>query len=130
MAPAHSFDLHTLRALKSSGFVAISDGVGFYPYALEDIKLIPQLLGRPFPFPFGVVTICIHINLIDEQKINTLVAFVEKHRQQFVNFHDVCEEPLVNSWQNAWLRSATNHVMNFLRAMRSRQLQEYPTNTA
>lgn len=130
MAPAHSFDLNTLRALKSTGFDAVSDGVGFHPYAMEGIKLIPQLLGRPFPFPFGVVTICIHINLIDEQKLQTLMQFVEKHRQQFVNFHDVCNEPLVNSWQSAWLRSATNWLLTFLRSIRSRQLQEYPTDTA
>lgn len=45
MAPSHSFDRNTLNALKKLGFKAITDGYGLYPYNIEGVILVPQLLG-------------------------------------------------------------------------------------
>lgn len=67
MAPSHSFDRNTLKALRHLGFQAITDGYGLYPYSIEDIILVPQLLGKPIKLlPFGIQTICLHTNSIND----------------------------------------------------------------
>lgn len=119
MAPGHSFDLNTLRALKSEGFEAITDGVGFHPYMLEGLKLIPQLLGRPFAFPYGLVTICIHVNSFDDKKTQALMQFVARHRHRFVRFHDAAREPLTNHPLASWLRLLTGGFLKCLRISRA-----------
>ncbi len=91
MAPSHSFDLNTLKALKALGFKAITDGYGFYPYQLvEGITLVPQLVGKPIPLiPFGVQTICLHTNTMNNNDLNYIVDFIINNHYKFVDFKEV-----------------------------------------
>ena len=41
MAPAHSFDKHTLTALKEAGFQYVTDGFGEYPYEYRGLTFLP-----------------------------------------------------------------------------------------
>jgi len=85
MAPAHSFDINTLIALKQLGFKKITDGYGFFSYDIEEITLIPQLTSRILPWPFGIQTICIHINTMDNASIKKLVESLKKNKDRFIN---------------------------------------------
>jgi predicted deacetylase len=61
VAPAHSFDQRTVKALMSLGLKTISDGLSLYPYRdSQGIFWVPQQLWRFRAAPFGVWTICIH----------------------------------------------------------------------
>ncbi len=60
MAPNHSFDRVTLRALKDSGFTALTDGIALFPFKEEDIICVPQQLWKPIWMPIGTLTICLH----------------------------------------------------------------------
>ena len=89
MAPSHSFDENTLKALSSLGFVSISDGYGFFPYKLHNVVLVPQLFSKPIRFIPGISTICIHINSMSHSQINSLIWFIKCHKDHFVDFKQV-----------------------------------------
>jgi predicted deacetylase len=61
VAPAHSFDANTIKALVSFGIRAISDGMSLYPHRdSQGVLWVPQQLWRFRMAPFGVWTVCIH----------------------------------------------------------------------
>ena len=87
MAPAHSFDNTTLQVLVDLGFKAISDGIGVYPYKEKGLIFVPQQLWQPRYFPFGIYTICLHINYADDY----IYYIVEKHLKSdsdFISFSE------------------------------------------
>lgn len=75
MAPSHSFDAITLRALRDSGFRALTDGIALYPFRRHELLFIPQQLWAPRTLPFGVWTICLHPNTASDG----LYEEVQKH---------------------------------------------------
>lgn len=90
MAPAHSFDENTLRALEKLEFVALTDGWGGYPYKLKNIICVPQLFAKPFTrFNIGYQTICLHTNNMTDSQINSFINFVESNKNNFVDFKDI-----------------------------------------
>jgi predicted deacetylase len=63
VAPWHSFDANTLRALRDFGICCLSDGFSLYPYLdSSGILWIPQQLWKLRRVPFGVWTVCVHAN--------------------------------------------------------------------
>jgi predicted deacetylase len=61
VAPAHSFDHNTVRALSSLGVKTISDGMSLFPYRdCEGTFWVPQQLWKFRAAPFGVWTVCVH----------------------------------------------------------------------
>jgi hypothetical protein len=61
VAPAHTFDENTLRALKILSVCTISDGFQLWPHTdSKGLLWIPQQLGRFYSMPIGTWTICIH----------------------------------------------------------------------
>ena len=46
MAPAHSYDIHTLRALRENNFTKITDGFGYSPYRYEGLVFYPIAASR------------------------------------------------------------------------------------
>lgn len=76
MAPSHSFDRTTLKALLDAGFKVVTDGIALYPYSMEGLLFIPQQLWRPKSFPIGVLTICLHINSSDYDDFRNIERFL------------------------------------------------------
>lgn len=63
VAPAHSFDRTTLAALRDLGVRRVSDGFSLYPHLdSSGMVWIPQQLWRFRKMPFGLWTICFHLN--------------------------------------------------------------------
>ncbi|MFM7034248.1 MAG: DUF2334 domain-containing protein [Planctomycetia bacterium] len=89
MAPGHSFDDITVDALKSLGFVALTDGYGLFPYEYRNIKFIPQLTSSAFNIGFGYCTICVHVNAMTPVHIERLLAFAMRNRDRFIDFKEV-----------------------------------------
>ena len=70
---SHTFDLNTLSAIKeNSDIEIISDGISLNPYFYKNLLFIPQQLWYPKRLPFGLWTICIHPNDMEEEQIHEL----------------------------------------------------------
>ena len=78
MAPAHSYDKNTLRALKELGITKVTDGFGKEPYTCKGLTFYPIsfLLGRSLKQKNGVTTLVLHANTVTE-------ADKERYRKLF-----------------------------------------------
>ena len=75
MAPSHSFDKNTLRALKSNGFYIITDGFGTEPYREKGMIFYPISVRRGRSLKDkrdGIVTFVYHANTMDEKDFASL----------------------------------------------------------
>src|SRR2546426_9681470 len=63
VAPGHSFDRTTTQALFELGIRRLSDGFSLYPYLdCGGMMWVPQQLWRFRRMPFGLWTVCLHLN--------------------------------------------------------------------
>jgi len=115
MAPSHSFDINTILALKELNFSAITDGYGFYPYTVAGLTLVPQLFSRPFHFPFGLQTLCIHINTINADRLNILVEFIKFNSSKFISFQDALQERVADNIYRKMIRNTSQLALKFIR---------------
>jgi predicted deacetylase len=86
MAPAHSFDRDTLRALADLGFTSVTDGYGLFPYRSEGLTFVPQLFSKPYHCGIGVYTVCLHLNTISGPALSDLEEFCRRRRADIVGF--------------------------------------------
>jgi predicted deacetylase len=110
MAPAHSFDHNTIKALSALEFNAITDGYGFYPYEINSILLVPQMSSFPLRSGFGISTICLHINSMNDRDILKMKKFIIANHKQFVDFKDIVSYRAIN--HN--IASISRHVSQIL----------------
>jgi len=89
MAPAHSFDKNTIKALLDLDFHAITDGYGFFPYKYNSILCVPQMSSSPIRFGPGMSTICLHINSMSMENISEIKKFIVENHNQFINFKEI-----------------------------------------
>lgn len=89
MAPSHSFDANTLKALSALDFTHITDGYGIFPYKLHEIKAVPQLFSKSQHIGFGIYTICFHINNIDEIDSVNISNMIDRIFANIISFDDV-----------------------------------------
>lgn len=74
MAPSHSYDLNTIKALKKNGFTAITDGFGDVPYMWEDMIFYPISYKKSRTIKSkdeGCVTFVVHTNTMTDKEFET-----------------------------------------------------------
>jgi predicted deacetylase len=91
VAPNHSFDHVTLRALGEEGLPYLSDGFARVPFIRDGVTWIPQQLWGPVRRDKGLWTICLHPNAAGSRRLNELRHFIKKHGDQFTSFDKVIE---------------------------------------
>lgn len=121
MAPAHSFDHVTLRALKKNGIEKITDGHALFPYVYQGITFVPQLFSSFKNFGFGFYTVCLHLNMLDDERLQRLMAAIYRHRTQILSF-DAHSDFLPPSWSSLPMRSLLNLSLKIGRRARRRLL--------
>ncbi len=90
VAPAHSFDKNTVRALKEINEIEyISDGYFLNPVYKDGIKWIPQQLGQSKIKNSGVWTMCYHPETLDKKHFNSLKSFIHKNHEQFISLNEL-----------------------------------------
>lgn len=94
MAPSHSLDTTTCKALCALSFTHITDGIALYPFAKHGLTWVPQQLWRPISMPFGLWTICLHPNTMNDTQIDAMLEFVKLHAEQFQNISLIPQESL------------------------------------
>ena len=81
MAPSHSFDINTLKALNDLGIHYITDGFNLFPYKKFNIIFIPQLFASFKNFGFGLYSVCIHLdNLSDSDYLKLKSDLINRSR--------------------------------------------------
>ena len=91
VAPNHSFDRVTLRALGKEGLPYLSDGFARIPFKRGGVTWIPQQLWGPAWRQKGLWTICIHPDSTGALRLRDLWHFFKKHEDQFTSFDKVIE---------------------------------------
>jgi predicted deacetylase len=85
VAPGHAFDETTVRLLPEFGIRVISDGFYLRSVLREGCVWIPQQLWRFRSLPFGLWTVCLHINSWKEDAVERFSRDLEKFRQRIVD---------------------------------------------
>ena len=90
IAPSHTFDKYTLKALKELTTIdIISDGIALFPFKKYGFKWIPQQLWKFRKMPFGVWTSCFHPNTMTDIEFNNLEDFIKNNHQNFLNVNSL-----------------------------------------
>ena len=92
VAPAHSFDVHTVKALATLGIRTISDGYTLYPYRDSNGMIwIPQQVGRFRKLPMGLWTICHHTNHWTSRDVQEFDRQLTAFSDEFTSVSDVLQ---------------------------------------
>ncbi|PNX53408.1 MAG: hypothetical protein BV458_04610 [Thermoplasmata archaeon M9B2D] len=88
VAPSHSFDKNTLKALSSESSIKIvSDGIALYPYNYLGFLWIPQQFWKFRKMPFGIWTSCFHPNEMSDREFENLKNFIDQNHENFIDAH-------------------------------------------
>jgi len=94
MAPFHSYDGATLRALAAEGFRYVTDGYGLFPFTREGLVFLPQLFEWDANAGVGVYTLCLHPSNMDEAAFSRLEAVLERRRGSLIDFDTAVRDPV------------------------------------
>jgi predicted deacetylase len=90
IAPAHSFDHVTVQLLREFEVEYISDGFAVWPFSdSSGMMWIPQQLWSFRYRPFGVWTICFHINSWTNADLERFRSSVSTYRELISRFSEV-----------------------------------------
>ncbi len=103
MAPGHTYDMNTLRALLASGVKNVTDGFGVRPY-----RRIVRNAGRAealnfFPISrmkkectedgYGFTTHVLHCNTMTDEDVEEFKNFITSNRRCFIDYSEYLTEP-------------------------------------
>jgi len=92
MAPSHTFDTNTLKALTEvTDIRIITDGHAFFPFEKDGFTWIPQQLWRFYNMPFGIWCICLHPNTMTQSDILRLSFSLRRNAHRFIDFNEALE---------------------------------------
>lgn len=90
VAPSHTLDHNTLKALKEVTDISIiSDSFALKPYLANGFKWIPMQSWSFRSRPFGIWTICLHPEVGDMNEINALEYFLSNNRDKITSITDL-----------------------------------------
>lgn len=85
VAPGHSFDKNTIKALKEEGFNYISDGIALWPFRKYNIVWIPQIVWMSRKILVGIATFCLHSDILTERDFQKIEKFIREHKKQIID---------------------------------------------
>lgn len=89
-APAHTFDVNTLKALElETNIRIISDGLTFRPYYYKNFYFIPAQLWKFKKWPIGTWTITFHPSTMKEKHFQALEQTLNKYYFLFKDFNEL-----------------------------------------
>lgn len=90
MAPAHSYDRNTLKALKTLGFQKITDGFGKMPYVRKGMTYYPISYQQSSSLKKedGYTTFVVHANTMDEADFARYEKLFASQRENLISYRD------------------------------------------
>lgn len=97
MAPAHSYDQNTLRALRELGFTKLTDGFGKRPYTYKGLTFYPISfqLSRSLKQKNGYTTMVLHANTITEKDKERYIRIFREYGKDMISYSEYLEEKAV-----------------------------------
>ncbi len=92
VAPSHTFDLKTLKALEQvTDIRVISDGIAYSSFFENGFNYIPQQLWDFKNKFFGTWTICLHPDTITKNELRNLQLFLKNksRKNQIIGFNNI-----------------------------------------
>ena len=105
MAPAHSYDKNTLRALKELEFTKITDGFGKRPYIYKEFTFYPISfqLSRSLKQKDGYTTMVLHANTITEKDKERYKNIFKEYGKDMISYSEYLKaEPVKQSIVGRW----------------------------
>ena len=115
MAPAHSYDRNTLKALQKLGFTKMTDGFGSGPYIWKGMKFFPISfrLESSLKKKKGITTMVIHANTMEQKDMEKYSRIFEKN--EMISYGDYLEEKgCKRSWPGRWAEYGMAMVKHIL----------------
>lgn len=105
MAPAHSYDHNTLRALKETGFTKITDGYGKSPYMYKGLTFYPISfrLSRSLKQRSGVTTMVLHANTVTEAEKERYARIFRECGKNMISYSEYLQMEPVTRTAVGWL---------------------------
>ncbi len=98
MAPSHSYDKNTIKALKKCGFRYVTDGLTNHPYKYMDMVFVPckeSKLIKTNRFS----TVCLHTNTATNERYFELEKYLKEEREQsFIDFYQAAQLKKESYW--------------------------------
>ena len=88
MAPAHSYDKNTIRALKELGFRKITDGFGKQPYVWKAVQFYPISYKQSSSLKQskGYTTFVVHTNTMDEADFERYDKLFREYQNRLIDY--------------------------------------------
>lgn len=111
MAPAHSYDKDTIKALIKTGFNKITDGFGTKPYVWRGITFYPISfrLENTFKNNTGYSTMVVHTGTIKENEWTIFESYFKKENVKWISFSEYMKQVSAK-------RKAITRLMEYLLA--------------
>ncbi len=97
MAPAHSYDVNTLRALRETGFTALTDGFGSRPYRYRGLTFYPISfhLRHTLQKKTGFSTMVIHTQTATDQDLERYERLFSDPSVSWISWREYREQAVV-----------------------------------
>lgn len=91
MAPSHSYDKNTLKALKKAGFKYVTDGLTNHPYKFMGLLFVPCKESKLVSVD-RLSTVCLHTNTAAEERFTEIERYLsEKGIDNVVSFYQAAQ---------------------------------------
>lgn len=97
MAPAHSYDQNTLRALRDTGFRALTDGFGSCPYCYQGLTFYPISfrISSVLQKKKGYSTMVVHAATNTKQDLKRYEGYFQREDAQWISYEEFLDVPAV-----------------------------------
>lgn len=91
MAPAHTFDAGTVKALKVAGIKYITDGFGYQPYTRDGIIYLPisSRRSKDIERSSGYTTLVYHPAMMNDKDFDNFDSMLAKHKSQLIAYSEL-----------------------------------------
>lgn len=100
MAPAHSYDRNTLKALKEAGFTRMTDGFGKMPYVYRGLTFYPIsfMFSQSLRLKDGATTLVLHANTVTEAEKERYTEIFKKYGKNMISYSEYLKmEPVTRT---------------------------------
>ena len=123
MAPGHSFDKNTIRALRENGFRYITDGYGYRPYQYLGITFLPIAFHSRksiAKIQKEMTTLVYHINGWSENRRQETRKLLSDDSLEFVSFQEILKiEPVRQTTTRQFVQYTQAAGKHYLMALRT-----------
>jgi predicted deacetylase len=91
MAPAHSYDMNTIKALKNLGFTKLTDGFGDMPYTKNGMTFYPISYKQSTSLKKkkGYTTFVVHSNAMNDKEFDRYEKLFKENSEKLISYSEL-----------------------------------------